>query len=59
MQLLFKWINEHEGWRSTTLKEEKTTIEAFYDFAEAKKRLEDNEIILCGVKIFRSFNGVR
>jgi len=58
MNLLYRWIGEHRGWRSTTLEKEKTTIKVFYDLEEAKKRLASREILLCGVKIIRLFNGV-
>ncbi len=58
MNLLYRWIKEHKGWKATTLKEERETIEAFYDLEEAKKRLADREILICGMKIIRLFNGV-
>jgi len=58
MNLLYRWIDSSKGWRPTTLKKEEKTIEAFYDIEEAKEKLRNREIILCGVKIIRLFNGV-
>ena len=59
MNLLYRWVSEHRGWKATDLKKERETIEAFYDIEEAKKRLIDREILLCGVKILRLYNGVK
>ncbi|MBA7519053.1 hypothetical protein ES705_11127 [subsurface metagenome] len=59
MNLLYRWIEEHKGWKSTTLEKERETIEAFHDLEEAKERLADREILLCGVKLIRLFDGVK
>lgn len=59
MNLLYRWIGEHKGWRATDLKREKETIEAFWDIEEAKRKLVDREILLCGVKLIRLFDGVK
>ena len=53
MNLLYRWIEEHRGWKNTTLEKEKETIEAFYNIEEAEERLTSGEIILCGVKLLR------
>lgn len=58
MNLLYRWIGKHEGWKSTTLEKERETIEAFYDLEEAKRKFVNREILLCGVKILRLYNGV-
>lgn len=58
MNLLYRWVEKHKGWKATTLEKERETIEAFYDLEEAKKRLTDREILLCGVKLLRLFDGV-
>ena len=59
MNLLYRWVNEHRGWRPTTLKKEEETILAFYDIEEAKEKLRNREILLCGVRLLRLYNGVK
>jgi len=58
MNLLYRWVAEHRGWRSTTLKKEEELISSFHNLEEAKKRLASREIILCGVKLLRLYDGV-
>ena len=59
MNLLYRWIGERRGWRATTLEKEEETILAFYDIEEAKEKLRNREIILCGVRLLRLFDGVK
>ena len=58
MHLLYRWINDHKGWRNTTLEKVRTEIEAFHDLEEAKEKLRNREIILCGVRLLRLYNGI-
>ena len=58
MNLLYRWIDSNIGWKPTSLKAEKETVLAFHDLEEAKKRLINREILLCGVKLLRLYNGV-
>lgn len=59
MHLLYRWVDDHKGWRPTTLEKERDIISSFYNLEEAKKRLASREIILCGVKLLRLYNGVK
>jgi len=58
MNLLYRWVDKPVGWKATTLKKEEETISAFWDIEEAKEKLKNREIILCGVRLLRLFNGV-
>ncbi len=58
MHLLYRWVDDHKGWRSTTLEKEEDIISSFYDLEEAKEKLRNREIILCGVRLLRLYNGV-
>lgn len=58
MHLLYRWVGANKGWKATTLEKEQTEIACFYDLEEAKKRLAGREILLCGVKLVRLYNGV-
>jgi len=59
MNLLYRWIGEHKGWRSTTLKAEEQYIKTFWDLEEAKKILINREILPCSIKLFRLYDGVK
>ena len=59
MDLLYRWTDSKKGWKATDLKKEEKTILAFWDLEEAKKRLASREILLCGVRLIRLFNGVK
>ena len=59
MNLLYRWIGEHKGWKATTLEKEKEYIRVVYpDLEEVKKRLTDREIIACSKRLYRLFDGV-
>jgi len=59
MNLLYRWAEQNtKGWKATSLEKERETISAFWDLEEAKKKLVNREILLCGVKIIRLFDGV-
>jgi hypothetical protein len=58
VHLLYRYVNENKGWQSTTLEKVRTEIEAFYDIEEAKEKLRNREIILCGVRLLRLYNGI-
>ncbi|MBA7531646.1 hypothetical protein ES705_23861 [subsurface metagenome] len=59
MNLLYRWADSKKGWKATDLEKEEKTILAFWDLEEAKKRLASREILLCGVRLIRLFNGVK
>lgn len=59
MNLLYRWACSNTGWKTTTLEKEKFDISCFWDLEEAKKKLVDREILLCGVKLIRLFDGVK
>ena len=58
MNLLYRWVDSNRGWKATTFEKEISTISSFYNLEEAKKKLVKREILLCGVKIIRLFDGV-
>lgn len=57
MHLLYRYVDQNKGWRSTTLEKVQTEIEAFHDLEEAKAKLKNREILLCGVRLLRLFDG--
>jgi len=59
MHLLYRWIDDHKGWKATTLEKERDIISSFHNLEEAKEKLRNREIILCGVKLLRLYNGVK
>lgn len=59
MHLLFRYVGDNEGWKTTTFEREMGVISSFHNLEEAKKKLINREILLCGVKLLRLFNGVK
>ncbi|MBA7563758.1 hypothetical protein ES695_05530 [Candidatus Atribacteria bacterium 1244-E10-H5-B2] len=59
MDLLYRWIDSGKGWKATTFEKEISTISSFHEIEEAKKKLVNREMLLCGVRLLRLYDGVK